>query len=254
MSSLDIVEAEHLQASNLFYRNPALYDSVQADSDTVTVCRSLIDRHCPEARTLLDFGCGTGRDLAQLAQHFDCVGVDLQPGLVHYVHRVRPRLDVRIGDMRTVRLGRTAEVLVCLGNSLAYVHDNQDIQSAFRTFAAHARPESLLVLCSPVAAIEHSAPQQARVETHLGTATVTIHYEWDLRTQINTMRRHWVFDSGEEARDVIRRRVLGPRELELYAALAGFDIVEIISESGATRLTGPEAYTVARYRALSCLG
>jgi hypothetical protein len=28
--------------------------------------------------------------------------------------------------MRTVRLGRTADVLTCLGNSLAYVHDNQD--------------------------------------------------------------------------------------------------------------------------------
>jgi hypothetical protein len=31
MSSLDIVEPEHLEVSHLFYRDPALYDSVQSD-------------------------------------------------------------------------------------------------------------------------------------------------------------------------------------------------------------------------------
>jgi hypothetical protein len=31
MSSLDIVEPERLEASNLFYRDPALCDSVQSD-------------------------------------------------------------------------------------------------------------------------------------------------------------------------------------------------------------------------------
>jgi len=248
MSSLNIVTAEHLEASNLFYRNPSLYDSVQSDSDSAHICQTLISRHSPSARTLLDFGCGTGRDLELLAVSFECVGVDLQPALVEYSRRARPELDVRVGDMRIVRLGHTADSVVCLGNSLAYVHDNQGIQSAFGTFAAHARSGTLLVLCSPVAPIESLSPQQARVETRLGAAKVTITYEWDLRTQINTMRRHWAFASGEEAQDVIRRRVLGPRELELYATLSGFDIVEITSESGATTLMGPGAYTVARYR------
>ncbi|MCX5422775.1 trans-aconitate 2-methyltransferase [Streptomyces sp. NBC_00078] len=248
MSSLDIVEAERLEASNLFYRDPALYDSAQADSDSASVCLELIDRHCPAARTLLDFGCGTGRDLELLAQRFDCTGIDLQPGLVDYARRTRPGLDCRVGDMRTVRLGHTADVLVCLGNSLAYVHDNADIQAAFQTFAAHAHPNTLLVLCSPIAPIESPSPQQAGVETRLGSATVAISYEWDLRTQINTMRRHWVFDSGEEYHDSIRRRVLGPRELELYALSAGFKVLEIVNEAGALPVSGPSAYTVARYQ------
>lgn len=65
---------------------------------------------------------------------------------------------------------------------------------------------------------------------------------------MNTMRRHWAFGSGEETRDVIRRRVLGPRELELYATLAGFDVIQITDGIGAGTLNGPTAYTVARYR------
>ncbi|MEV2213868.1 class I SAM-dependent methyltransferase [Streptomyces sp. NPDC050997] len=249
MNSPDIAGPELLEESNLFYRDPALYDSVQSDSDSADVCRALIGRHSPDARTLLDFGCGTGRDLELLAKHFDCIGVDLQPGLIDYAHRTRPELDVRLGDMRTVRLGRTADVLVCLGNSLAYAHDNHDVRAAFQTFAAHSRPGTILVLCSPVAPIERPRPQSARVETGQGTATVTISYEWDLLTQINSTHRHWTFDSGEEAHDVIRRRVLGPRELELHAALVGFDVVEITDESATGSLTGPGAYTVARYRA-----
>lgn len=247
MNSLDIAEAERLEASNLFYREPALYDSVQSDSDSANICRALIDQHAPAARTLLDFGCGTGRDLELLAQRFDCVGVDLQPRLADYARRTHPELDVRVGDMRTVRLGHTADVLTCLGNSLSYAHGNREVQAAFETFAAHAHRDTLLVLCSPVAPIESTSPQQARVETRLGTATVTIAHEWDLRTQINTMRRHWVFDSGEEANDTIRRRILGPRELELYATHAGFDVLTITDESGGDGLIGPGAYTVARY-------
>ncbi|MGW0910955.1 class I SAM-dependent methyltransferase [Streptomyces sp. NPDC002784] len=248
MSNLDTVEAERLQASNLFYRDPALYDSVQADSDSTSICQALIDRYSPEARTLLDFGCGTGRNLQLLARRFDCIGIDLQPGLVDYGRHTRSELDLRVGDMRTVRLGCTADVLVCLGNSLAYVHENADLQATFQTFAAHAHRHTLLVLCSPVAPIQSPSPQQARVETRLGPATVTIGYEWDLRTQINTMRRHWVFDSGEEYHDAIRRRVLGPRELELHALLAGFEVFEIVNETGALTVLGPGAYTVARYQ------
>ncbi|WP_327315790.1 hypothetical protein [Streptomyces sp. NBC_01235] len=34
---------------------------------------------------------------------------------------------------------------------------------------------------------------------------MTISYQWDLRTQIDTTRRHGVFASAEETQDVIRR-------------------------------------------------
>jgi hypothetical protein len=71
-------------------------------------------------------------------------------------------------------------------------------------------------------------------------------YEADPRAPVisSSMRRA----CGEETRDVIRRRVLGPRELELYAALAGFEVVEIMDEPGTGPVTGPGAYTIARFQ------
>ncbi|MGW7072201.1 class I SAM-dependent methyltransferase [Streptomyces sp. NPDC054855] len=189
-----------MEATNVFYRNPALHDAVQADSGTAETCQALIDQHQPDAATLVDFGCGTGRDLEILAKRFECVGVDLWERMV------------------------------------------------FATFPAHARPGATLVLCSPVSPITQAGPTTATVETPDTRATVTVRYEWDLRTQINTMHRLWTFESGEEAQDVIRRRVLFPRELEHYAAGTGFEVVDMVDESAPGSLTGPTAYTVARYR------
>lgn len=244
MTSPD-TEAEHVEATNLLYRDPALYDMVQSDSTSAGMCQTLIERHRPNARTLVDFGCGTGRDLEILVKRFECIGVDFQPGMVDYAHRARPGLDIRTGDMRTARLGSRMDVVTCMGNSLAYAHDNEAISQVFATFAAHARPRALLVLCSPVAPITRTEPTTATVETPTGPATVTIRHTWDLRTQINTMHRHWRLPSGDEARDEIRRRVLFPRELERYAEGAGFEVLDMLDGTG-TGLTGPTAYTVAR--------
>ncbi|WP_432077233.1 class I SAM-dependent methyltransferase [Streptomyces wuyuanensis] len=235
-----------MEATNLLYRDPALYDVVQSDSTSAGMCQTLIELHCPDARTLVDFGCGTGRDLEVLAKRFECIGVDLQPGMVDHAHQARPELDIRTGDMRTVRLGQRMDVLTCMGNSLAYVHENNEIGQVFATFAAHARPGALLVLCSPIAPITRTEPTTATVDTPSGPATVTIRHEWDLRGQINTMHRHWVLPSGAEARDEIRRRVLFPRELERYAECAGFQVLDMHDGAGAG-LTGPTAYAVARY-------
>ncbi|WNO74270.1 class I SAM-dependent methyltransferase [Streptomyces sp. AM8-1-1] len=245
MTSPD-TEAEYVEATNLLYRDPALYDVVQSGSASAGMCRPLIELHRPDARTLVDFGCGTGRDLEILAERFECIGVDLQPGLVDYAHQARPGLDIRTGDMRTTRLGKRMDVVTCMGNSLAYVHDNEEISQVFATFAAHALPGTLLVLCSPVAPITWTEPTAATVDTPWGPATVTIRHEWDLRTQINTTHRHWVLPSGDEALDEIRRRVLFPRELDRYVEGAGFEVLDMRDGTEAG-LTGPTAYTVARY-------
>ncbi|MFK0101630.1 class I SAM-dependent methyltransferase [Streptomyces sp. NPDC091040] len=235
-----------MEATNLLYRDPALYDLIQSDSTGAGMCQTLIETYRPDARTLLDFGCGTGRDLEILAKRFECTGLDLQPGMVDYAHQARPELDIRVGDMRTARLQQRTDVMTCMGNSLAYVHDNSEITQVFATFAAHAQRGSLLILCSPVAPITTTEPMTATVDTPSGPATVTIHHEWDLRTQINTMHRHWALPSGDKAQDEIRRRVLFPRELEQYADGVGFEILDMMDSSGGT-LTGPTAYTVARY-------
>ena len=228
MTNRDIAS---LAAANLFYRRPDLYDQVQSDSEH-TVARQvarLVSAHAPRARTVLDFGCGTGRDLAYLADQFDCVGVDLQAQMVAYAREVQPQLDIRLGDMRDFRLGRTVDVITCLGNSLAYVHDDDDLAAVFATFADHARPGTLLILATltePVLA----APRTHQVVTADLRGEVTISYEWDEAKHINTMHRVWRLQDGTTSEDCVRRRVISHDQLRSLSTAVNFETAHIAAD------------------------
>lgn len=244
--------AEHLNNSNIFYRRPDLYDQVQGDATrSVTgLCEQMITTLArANTRTLLDFGCGTGRDLEYFATKFDCVGVDVQPRMVEYARDVRPDLDIRLGDMRSFRLGREVDVITCLGNSLTYLPDNDDLQDVFDTFAAHSHVNTLLIIYTMIGPIGISRPSTSRMDVADLHADVTIDYAWNPRTQINTMRRHWQHDDGREEDDEVIRRVIYPRELELYLTHAGFEPLQMFSRPGDEPADlGVGAYVVAQYR------
>lgn len=212
-----------LAATNLFYRRPDLYDQIQADPNH-TVARQVdeaVAQHAPDARTLLDFGCGTGRDLEYLTDRFECVGAEVQPHMADYAARVRPHLDVRIADMRDFHLGRTVDVITCLGNSLAYIHDDHDLTAVFATFAEHSRPGTLLIISTLTKPVR-TEPRTHRIDTTDLHAQVTISYEWDERASINTMRRTWHLDEGITHQDHIPRRVVHEHELQQWTSQFGF--------------------------------
>jgi SAM-dependent methyltransferase len=68
-------------------------------------------------RTVLDAGCGTGRVAIELARHgIEVVGVDVNPSMIETARRRAPELDLRVGDLTTLDLGRTFDVVVMAGN------------------------------------------------------------------------------------------------------------------------------------------
>jgi SAM-dependent methyltransferase len=214
---------------------------MRGEDGRATSCDQLIDAHGPAgARTLLDFGCGTGLDLTHFATRFDCIGVELQPQLVDYAHRVRPNLNVLVGDMRTFRLGGAVDVITCLGNSLAYLHDNADLHTAFTTFAAHAHPGTVLIIHTLGEYVPPRPSRTALFEVGGMRSDVTVSTEWDPHHQISTMHRRWAFDDGRLETDHIRRRVITAEEMELHLRLAGFGVARRLDKE-----TNSTAWTVA---------
>jgi SAM-dependent methyltransferase len=135
---------------NLLYREPRLYDLIfqAADESIGRMVLTAMDRWLSIVpRSMLDLGCGTGRLLQALAKTFrDCYGVDLLESNIAYARSARPCITFRVGDMRTVRLGRTFDLVTCVGNALSYALSDDELMDTMHTFAAHAHRGALLVV------------------------------------------------------------------------------------------------------------
>jgi SAM-dependent methyltransferase len=176
------------------------------------------------ATSVCDLGCGTGRDLGQLDLFSRRVGVDIQEGLVGYGRRLRPELDLRVGDLRTVRLEERFDVLICLGNSYAYLHHEHEQLAAWRTFTAHARPGTLLVIQTLLEPVESTSVRKGHLSTSLLEADISWEVGWESERRISTMRRDWHID--EPQHDLIERRVTSPEELASLAVGHGWAVPE----------------------------
>ena len=210
---------------NLLYQRPELYEAVYDGENHAVprMCDRLFTRYLGRTPdSLLDIGCGTGRDLEYLAKSCpDCVGVDYQDAMIDYARVRRPGIEFRTGDMRCFRLGRTFEAIVSFGYAVANVHANTDLDRVMATYTAHARPGTLLVVevINTAAGVGGTGlPRRFAIDTPGFRADATAEYRVDARRQLLVRRRTWTVAGGRPVHD--------PQG----------------------DLTGPSLYVVARFR------
>lgn len=240
--------ARALAAGNLMYREPVLHDHFASD---VGAFAEMLDRLVGEhrhrgARGILDLGCGTGIHSTALTG-YEYVGVDLQPWLIDHARATYPHGRFAVGDITSYRSRRLFDILLSLGNTLAYLHTEEQLNAACATFAANAAPGALVVvqtLVTPPAA-SHS---QQRVSVPGGQADVTIDAVWHAERQIATTTRTWALPNGKEVTDSFDRCVHRIGDLQAALSGAGFDVREIFDsyDRRGEPVHGPTAYVVAR--------
>lgn len=96
-------------------------------------------------RSLLDLGVGGGSFLSHLTSRFDAEAVDLSDAMMEHSRRLNPEVVHHVGDMRTVRLGRTFDAVV-IHDALNHLENLDDIRATFDTAAAHLDQGGLFVL------------------------------------------------------------------------------------------------------------
>ena len=98
----------------------------------------------PRAR-LLDLGCGGGHLLSHFTPHFATEAVDVSPEMLEISQGLNPTTAHHLGDMRTIRLGRTFEV-VTIHDAVNYMVNEEDLRAAIETAQAHLEPGGLVLL------------------------------------------------------------------------------------------------------------
>ena len=135
----------------MFSRSAHLYDLIYTSKKDYAAESRRLAEHVrtlrPDARTLLDVGCGTGEHARWLTgEGFEVEGVDLDEGLLARAREKNPHVPFHAGDMRSVRLGRRFDVVTCLFSAIGYVGDAEGLAAAMDTFRAHVPAGGLVVV------------------------------------------------------------------------------------------------------------
>lgn len=245
---------------NFLYRNPQFYELAypEPNDETPMMCRRMFSRYlATPPRSILDIGCGTGRDLDSLSRECpDCWGIDYLLEMVEFARATRPHLHVEVGDMRTLRLGRTFDVILCMGSAFMYALTNTDVARVLDTFVAHSHPGTLLILDINNAASylggEHfKQTAELRVSWPGFSALARSTYNFDRRRHVLVRRRTWTIDGQGEVEDFCEYRMFFPAELEhlltghRFKTRGMFDNKELHE----TDLSGSRLYVASVFRA-----
>jgi SAM-dependent methyltransferase len=125
-----------------------IYDEFRDYAGDVTRVAELIRRLAPEARTVLDVGCGTGRHAQGLTTDFGyrVDGLDIEAGFVEIARGRCPDGRFFVGDMADFDLGHVYDVVLSLFSSIGYVKTGDRLASAARCFARHLAPGGVAVV------------------------------------------------------------------------------------------------------------
>src|SRR4029078_4707608 len=100
----------------------------------VTIVQAL-----PDAKTLLELGSGGGNNASHLKHHFACTLSDLSTQMLTLSRALHPGDDHARGDMLTLRLGRSFDV-VFVHDAVGYLAAQDELSACVATAFAHTRP------------------------------------------------------------------------------------------------------------------
>ena len=149
----------------MFTKTARFYDALYSWKDyegEVARIVGIIDRYSPDATSVLDVACGTGKHIELLRGRFEVEGVDLDPELLAVARARNPGTALHLADMITLELGSTFDVVMCLFSSIGYVGTPENLTRALSALTRHVAPGGVL-LVEP-----WFSPDTFRPEGHIG--------------------------------------------------------------------------------------
>ena len=133
------------------------YDLLYRDKDYAAEAEyitSHIHRHAPQAKSILELGCGTGAHAEHLARMgYSVHGVDMSAEMIARAEarkaalpaEMAARISFSLGDARTVRMQQIYDVVISLFHVMSYQTSNADLNATYETAAMHLSPGGLFL-------------------------------------------------------------------------------------------------------------
>ena len=106
----------------------------------------LIREHAQiSVHSLLNVGCGGGKNVFNLKRHYDVTGLDLSPRMLELAQDLNPECEFVQGDMRTFSLQRMFDA-VLVDDAVSYVASRADLGATFAAVWRHLSPGGVVVV------------------------------------------------------------------------------------------------------------
>lgn len=220
---------------------------------------SLIRKHLPGAASILDLGCGTGRHCFRLAEGgYEVTGVDMSQEMLAVAssqisanNPQAPLPDFYQGDIRSIRLNRSFDVVISLFHVMSYQTENQDLAATFDTVRAHLKPGGIFIFdCwyGPAVLTDRPVVRVKRLEdaeiSLIRIVEPVMHPNGNIvELNYHVMARENKSGEVEEVRETHRMRYLFRPEVEYLVKNSGMSVIEA-SEWMTGRDTGFDTWGV----------
>jgi len=96
-------------------------------------------------KTVLDIGCGGGKNLYHLKKRYAVTGLDLSPHMLSLANDLNPTCETILGDMRSFSLNRMFDA-VLIDDAVSYMIDQTELRMVFDCAFKHLNPGGVMVV------------------------------------------------------------------------------------------------------------
>lgn len=241
------------------------YNAFYGDKDysnEAKIVSDFIKEYKPDAVSILDMGCGTGRHDAELAKrNYKILGIDLSPKMVEIAQNNRTNgTDFKVCDIKSFRTEKRFDCVISLFHVMSYMNSNRDIIDAFQTANVHLSEGDLFIFdlwYGPGVLSDKPAVRTKRVEDDqnilIRNAVPVFHVDKDI---VDVNYDVLIIDKEtahvKELHETHKMRYYFKPELELMLEMAGFELLKCVdcNTLQETDFDSWTAYIVARKRAM----
>ncbi len=106
----------------------------------------MIEKHARrEVKTLLNLGCGGGKNAYNLKRHYRATGLDLSNDMLANARRLNPDIELVQGDMREFSLSKRFDAIL-IDDAVAYMTSQEDLRRVFRAAHRHLEPGGVVIV------------------------------------------------------------------------------------------------------------
>ena len=141
----------------VFSKYAHYYDLLYRDKDyagEADFIRGLLQKYAPDARSILDLGCGTGKHAELLSKMgYEVRGIDMSNEMLEAANmRLNElkengiiKLSFEYGDIRSCRVECCFDVVVSLFHVMSYQTTNKDLHGTFETAKVHLKKGGVFI-------------------------------------------------------------------------------------------------------------